>query len=128
MPDVSGPDETQPSDADLKRRVGYVIQRARMARGLTAPQLAAAVHTTPKTINRWEKGEAAPSLIDLGPLCEALGLSPQAFIDLPADPVSRYLLLAGVAIEAAGESVAEEVGRDPAGGAPPDEQPRTRSA
>lgn len=99
-----------------------------MARGLTAPALAAQLHTTAKTVNRWEKGDAAPSLIDLGALCAALGLDPHAFIDLPADPVSRYLLLAGVAIEAAEEAIAEELGEDPSADDRPGAGPRRRSA
>ncbi len=128
MADMSDPGANGPDDAELKRRVGYVIQRARMARGLTAPALAAQLHTTPKTVNRWEKGDASPSLIDLGALCEALGLDPHAFIDLPADPVSRYLLLAGVAVEAAEEAIAEELGSAPASDAPREDGPRRRSA
>jgi transcriptional regulator with XRE-family HTH domain len=125
---VSADDETRPSDLELKRRVGYVIQRARMARGLTAPALAERMHTTPKTINRWEKGEAAPSLIDLAPLCEALSLNPQAFIDLPADPVSRYLLLADVAVASAEEDAAQEADPSPEADDRPDVGPRRRSA
>lgn len=128
LPVVSPSDESQPTDQELKQRVGYVIQRARLARSMTAPVLADLLHTTPKTINRWEKGEAAPSLIDLGPLCAALGIDPQAFIDLPADPVSRYLLLAGAAIEAAEEEIAEEEARAPASDARLEDGPRKQSA
>lgn len=99
-----------------------------MARGMTAPTLAALVHTTPKTVNRWEKGEAAPSLIDLGPLCAALGIDPHAFIDLPADPVSRYLLLAEVAIQGAEAEALVEEQPNPEAGDPPASGRGRRSA
>jgi transcriptional regulator with XRE-family HTH domain len=125
---MSEADGERPSDEDLKRRVGFVIQRARMAKGLSAPALADLLHTSAKTINRWEKGEAAPSLIDLGPLCHHLGLDPLAFIDLPPDPVSRYLRLADAAVLGAEEALGEGQQQDPSADEPPERGRDRRSA
>lgn len=94
-------------DTDRKGRLGYAIRRAREARGLTPPQLADALHKSRGTVNDWESGASAPSLLDLGPLCDALGVDPRLFADLPpepASPVDAYLVEA-TAVQAIQEGV-----------------------
>lgn len=96
------------SDPDRKVRLAYAIRRAREQRGMTPPQLAAAVGRGRGTINDWESGKSAPSLLDLGPLCSALGVDPRLFADLPEEPpspVDEYL------VEAAREGVEEGLRR-----------------
>lgn len=83
------------SDTERKARLAYAIRRAREQRGMTPPQLAAAVGRGRGTINDWEAGKSAPSLLDLGPLCVALGVDPRLFADLPEEPpspVDEYLV------------------------------------
>lgn len=76
------------SDVDRKARLAYAIRRAREISGLTPPQLAERLGRARGTINDWESGKSAPSLLDLGPLCEVLGADPRLFADLPPEPVS----------------------------------------
>lgn len=83
------------SDTDRKARLAYAIRRARERRGLTPPQLAQAVGRGRGTVNDWESGKSSPSLLDLGPLCVALGVDPRLFADLPEEPpspVDEYLV------------------------------------
>lgn len=40
------------------------------------------------TINDWESGDSVPSMLFLGPLCDALGADPRLFADLPEEPPS----------------------------------------
>lgn len=85
------------SEEERKRRIAYVIRSARERRGLTPPVLADRVGRSRGTVNDWERGDSTPSLVDLGPLCRALGLDPRAFAELPAippDPVAEFLLAA----------------------------------
>lgn len=82
-------------DPERKRRLAYAIRSAREQAELTPPQLAARLDRNRGTVNKWEAGESAPSLLDLGPLCAALGVRPELFADLPAvprSPVSEYLV------------------------------------
>lgn len=76
------------SEVDRKARLAYAIRIAREKRGLTPPQLAERLGRSRGTINDWESGKSAPSLLDLGPLCEVLGADPRLFADLPPEPVS----------------------------------------
>lgn len=96
------------SDNDRKARLAYAIRRARERRGMTPPQLAEAVGRGRGTVNDWESGKSAPSLLDLGPLCAALAVDPRLFADLPEEPpspVDDYL------VDAAREGVEEGLRR-----------------
>jgi DNA-binding transcriptional regulator YiaG len=64
---------TDLSEEERKRRIAYVIESTRRRRGMTPPQLAELVGRSRGTINDWEAGRSTPSLVDLGPLCVALG-------------------------------------------------------
>ena len=85
-------------DPTRKARFAYAIRTARERRGLTPPQLARLLRIQPSTVNAWEKPDktAAPSILDLGPLCDALGVDANLFAVLPAippSPVDEYLTL-----------------------------------
>lgn len=77
-------------DSDRRNRIAAIIRRAADARGLSTEQLAAAVGRRPTTIRDWKAGRSIPSLVELGPLCAALGLDANVFVDLPEDPIERY--------------------------------------
>lgn len=86
------------SEQERRERIAYVIRTARERRGLTPPQLAERVGRGRGTINEWERPDGStPSLIDLGPLCVALGIEPSVFAELPPipeDPIAAYLIAA----------------------------------
>lgn len=78
-----------------RHRLGYVIKATRQARGMSAEELADAIDVAPGTVYAWERGAKSPSLLMLGPLCEALGVSADVFRDLPEEPpspVEAYLV------------------------------------
>lgn len=79
---------------DDKERLGYWIEQAREQRGLSRQQLAEAMGVAYTTVYMWEAGKKAPSLLSLGPLCEALGVEASLFAelpDVPLSPVQQYL-------------------------------------
>ena len=77
-------------DAERKARLAYAIREASERRGMTPPQLAAKLGVQRNTVNAWESPHktAAPSLLMLGRLCDALGVDARLFADLPPIPVS----------------------------------------
>lgn len=83
-----------PVDIDAKTRLGYWIEQARSQRGLTRQQLAQSLGVAYTTVYMWETGQKVPNMLMLGPLCEALGVEPSLFAELPAappSPVEGYL-------------------------------------
>ena len=73
-------------DPTRKARLAYAIRSARERRGLTPPQLAAKLNVGRGAVNKWESGESSPSLLMLGPLCDALGVDANLFAVLPPIP------------------------------------------
>jgi transcriptional regulator with XRE-family HTH domain len=87
------------SESERKGRFAYALRRARERRGLTAPQLAERLGVVRGTVNRWEDParKDAPSILQLGALCSALGVDPRLFAVLPPEPPSEvddYLIAA----------------------------------
>jgi transcriptional regulator with XRE-family HTH domain len=70
--------------------IGRTLARVRKARGLTQAELAERLGVIRNTVSRWERGEATPSLEQLGPLTRALRVRPEIWIDLPARSVERW--------------------------------------
>lgn len=92
--------ESDDMEEERRARLAYVIRAGRERRGLAVHELADALGVAHSTVYAWEKGDKAPSLLALGPLCDALGVSPELFRDLPEEPpspVEQYL------VQAAGE-------------------------
>lgn len=82
-------------DSELKARLAYAIREAREQAGLSRPELAERVGVNRGAVYTWEKGMSVPSLLNLGPLCDALGVDPDLFAHPPAipdSPVRRYML------------------------------------
>lgn len=76
-------------DRMRKERLGFAIRAAmRSARPqpLSQEDLAAVLGKSVTTVGRWVRGQTAPSVLEVGPLAEALGVSPLLFIDPPAIP------------------------------------------
>jgi transcriptional regulator with XRE-family HTH domain len=77
-----------PMEQERARRLAYVLRAARERQGLTPPQLAERLDVFRGTVNSWEQGKSIPSILMLGPLCDALGVSAELFRDLPDEPPS----------------------------------------
>lgn len=83
------------TDIERKARIAAAIRAAREARGLTRPELAALVGVGRGAVSDWENGETLPSLLNLGPLCDALQVDADLFAhppEIPESPVRRYML------------------------------------
>mgnify|MGYP007071660768 CR=1 FL=1 len=81
-------------EEERRARLAYVIRAGRERRGLAVHELADALGVAHSTVYAWAKGDKAPSLLMLGPLCDALGVSADLFRRLPAaprSPVDDYL-------------------------------------
>lgn len=102
---------------ERKRRLGYAIRRAREQRGMSPPELASRIGVARGTVNEWESGGSVPSMLYLGPLCDALMVDPRLFADLPQEPpspVDDYLIeLQDRTVQAAQDAVREETERQP---------------
>lgn len=86
------------TDIERKARIAYAIRAARDARGLSRPELARRVGVGRGAVSDWENGETLPSLLNLGPLCDALRVDADLFAhppEIPESPVSRYLVERG---------------------------------
>lgn len=97
-----------PRDAELKARLAYAIRRAREDAQLSRPALATLVGVGRGAVLAWEKGDSVPSLLNLGALCDALGVSADLFAHppvIPESPVARYRLQERAAIDAAVEAL-----------------------
>lgn len=67
-------------------RIGNAIRAARLARGLSQAQLAETLGVHRTTVGDWERGTSSPLLTELGPLCRALEVGPETFVEPPARP------------------------------------------
>lgn len=86
------------TDIERKRRIAYAIRTVREERRLSRPELAALVGVGRGAVNDWENAETLPSLLNLGPLCDALGVDADLFAhppEIPASTVRRFLLESG---------------------------------
>jgi transcriptional regulator with XRE-family HTH domain len=75
-----------------RHRLGRSIRRARLFRELTQSELAGAVGVGLSTVERWEAGTSSPSLLALGPLCDALRVPAEYFRRAPVEDVDRLLV------------------------------------
>lgn len=74
---------------------GDTIRDARKKKGLTQERLGELVGVTPQAVSKWENGESAPDINTVPLLCDALGISTDAFLRgsgtpaQPPDPLAR---------------------------------------
>ncbi len=80
-----------PDPETLRRRLGEALQKLRLGRSLTAPEVAHRMGEEPSTsfeISPWERGEAAPQADQLWSYLNAIGASFAELgreLDPPAD-------------------------------------------
>lgn len=78
-----------------KERLAYAIRYAMQKKKLSAPEVAARIGRSTITVGRWVRGETAPSLLDVTPLANALGVRPEYLFDppeIPEYPIDQYLV------------------------------------
>jgi transcriptional regulator with XRE-family HTH domain len=113
-------------DPTRKARFAYAIRTARERRGLTPPQLAKLLDVQPSTVNAWEHPAktAAPSILYLGLLCEALGVDANLFAVLPPIPAweGETYLMDDPAERAARAALADEAAHESNDGGGPVEE------
>lgn len=78
--------QTQTERTKMRNRAecGDRIRAYRKARELSQPQLAAMLGITKNSITNWETGVSRPELSMIPKLCQALGITTDAFFDMPA--------------------------------------------
>lgn len=78
--------QTQAERTKMRNRAecGDRIRAYRKARELSQPQLAAMLGITKNSITNWETGVSRPELNMIPKLCQALGITADAFFDMPA--------------------------------------------
>jgi class 3 adenylate cyclase len=67
--------------------LGARIKKRREARGLRQADLASALRVTPQAVSKWERGENAPDIVVLVPLCRLLDVSVEWL--LGGSPIER---------------------------------------
>lgn len=78
-----------------KDRLAYAIRYAMKEQGLTASDVAQRIGRSKMTVGRWMRAETAPSLLDVTPLANALGVRPEYLYDppeIPRYPIDQYLV------------------------------------
>ncbi len=68
-----------------RQRLGHALRAARLARGLTQAQVGALIGRDRTTVSDWERGLSMATLEDLGPICRALEVPCEWFLE----PASR---------------------------------------
>lgn len=78
--------QTQAERTKMRNRAecGDRIRTYRKARKLSQPQLASILGITKNSITNWETGVSRPELSMIPKLCQALGITADAFFDMPA--------------------------------------------
>lgn len=67
-----------------KAAFGSRIREYRIKKGLSQPQLAALLGVTKNAVTNWEAGASRPDIESIPALCTHLGISADAFFDMPA--------------------------------------------
>lgn len=84
--------EGQSLNLPLVDHVPPRLRQARKARGLTLKEVAAAMGTSPQTVQRLEKATLALNMRWLGLYCDALGVDPAVIVrrdHLPSPPITE---------------------------------------
>lgn len=74
------------------QRLGRVLATLREHRAMTQQELADRLGVHRNTVSRWERGTGVLPVVILGPLCAALRVRPEIFVDLPLRRLERYFV------------------------------------
>ncbi len=67
----------------MNRPISEKIQELRKARSMTQAELGEKLGITSQAISKWEKGESLPDIMMLPALCQLLGVSVDALLEMP---------------------------------------------
>lgn len=67
----------------MNKPISQKISELRKARSLTQEQLGAKLGVSSQAISKWEKGESMPDIMLLPQLCEILGITADALLEVP---------------------------------------------
>jgi transcriptional regulator with XRE-family HTH domain len=82
-------------DVERRARLAYAISEAMRRRRLTAPKVGAKIGRSAETVRRWADGRNVPSVLDVGPLADALGVSVDYLVNplpVPEYAIDDYLI------------------------------------
>lgn len=68
----------------MAKTIGEKISELRKSRSLTQAGLGELLGITSQAVSRWENGESMPDILLLPHLCEALGITSDALLDVPS--------------------------------------------
>jgi len=74
---------------DTKAKFAGYITSKRKAAGLTQQEFADRLYVTNTAVSKWERGISYPDITLIKPICQALGITPQEFVDAGDDTASR---------------------------------------
>jgi transcriptional regulator with XRE-family HTH domain len=75
-----------------RRKFGPALAAAREARGFSLPKFADEIGRSPRLVARWEAGLSTAKADDLGPMCEALGVSAETLLGIFTAPDASQLV------------------------------------
>ncbi len=67
----------------MNKPISQKISEIRKARSLTQEQLGAKLGISSQAVSKWEKGESMPDIMLLPSLCEILGITADALLEVP---------------------------------------------
>lgn len=105
-------------DMDKRERFAYALREVLRVRKMSQAELATQLGRSEQTIQRWASAATVPSVLEIGPLADALGIDPIYFIRPPEPqpyPVRDFLREVTGAAEAEGRDRAsrQDQGQQP---------------
>ena len=103
-------------DMEARQKWAYALREAMKARDVTQEELADRLHKSVSTIQRWATGVSIPSVLEIPPMAEALGVQPIYFVTPPEPqpyPVRDFLVEVTAEAAAEGRERSNHRGRGP---------------
>lgn len=76
----------------MEKTINEKICEFRKARSLTQEQLGAKLGISGQAVSKWEKGESLPDILLLPELCDILGVSIDALLEVPAAVKNKIIM------------------------------------
>lgn len=76
----------------MKKNINEKICEFRKARGLTQEQLGLQLGISGQAVSKWEKGESLPDILLLPELCDILGMSVDALLEMPVSVKNKNIM------------------------------------